>query len=674
MAEVKQAVSYIINPATGKLEKKIVPLGTTEPILPTGYEKIAGAYNNRDLQQKAYSDIQQAGNIDASGKFLPGSYLMGKRNLGITPPPGYTQVTASNRDLNLGGVQRVGTEGTPGSFLMGKPVGGGVSGAGGGAGGGASAGALAGGGASGMNQGTGDVKNYMSVINQILLNAQMKNFDDSDLIAKRNALVQKMYNESIQVPPELKNSSPDVINGYINQVENKYKGELNLIDTALENRDRQRANIKGGITGVGNILQNQYEMESKEKDENKPIEVGNNLVKFNPTTGKYEVVYQGKDKKADDTLSASDAARLGVPFGTTISEAALLGIIPKSELTGTDKINMEVRLAKDFETYLQPYRIAKRNATVVDSVYKAAIDNNFTQQAMTMAFNKILDTLSVVRETEYARTSAGQSYIARIDGFISRVGEGGTGLTKESLTDMYNVVQALMTGYDDEANKYVQRTKNQVKNYGLVAENILTPEFLDQPADQNQQEQKQDILTISTEELYNKVGGISTEETTFDYNGALKEFGSEENLRDLLLEKGNFNNVDSDTNEAEKISEAIGQFESGGRYNAIGQTTKTGDKAYGKYQIMGANIPSWSKEVLGNSISIQEFLSSPKLQDKIAKTRIAMLYTKYGNINDVASVWFSGRPLKNDKGQKDILGTSIPQYVQAVNRIYKNLV
>src|SRR5688500_8767678 len=45
--------------------------------------------------------------------------------------------------------------------------------------------------------------------------------------------------------------------------------------------------------------------------------------------------------------------------------------------------------------------------------------------------------------------------------------------------------------------------------------------------------------------------------------------------------------------------QAIAGIESGGRYNAIGPRTKNGDRAYGKYQVMGNNVPVWTKAALG---------------------------------------------------------------------------
>lgn len=131
-----------------------------------------------------------------------------------------------------------------------------------------------------------------------------------------------------------------------------------------------------------------------------------------------------------------------------------------------------------------------------------------------------------------------------------------------------------------------------------------------------------------------------------------------------------FNPVGNDT---KKVAEAIGKFESGGNYKAIGPVTSSGDKAYGKYQIMGNNIPSWSKAALGRSITVKEFMASPELQDKIALYKMGELGKKYGNVEDIASVWFSGRPLAKAGNAKDVIGTTVPQYVKNVVSIYKNI-
>ena len=112
-----------------------------------------------------------------------------------------------------------------------------------------------------------------------------------------------------------------------------------------------------------------------------------------------------------------------------------------------------------------------------------------------------------------------------------------------------------------------------------------------------------------------------------------------------------------------QIAGRIASFESGNKYGALGPVIKSGDRAYGRYQVMGNNIPSWTKSALGTSMTPQQFLSDPAAQDKVALHQMANHYKKYGNAADVASIWFSGRPARNNTS-KDILGTSVPGYIK----------
>lgn len=117
----------------------------------------------------------------------------------------------------------------------------------------------------------------------------------------------------------------------------------------------------------------------------------------------------------------------------------------------------------------------------------------------------------------------------------------------------------------------------------------------------------------------------------------------------------------------DKIMQAIGKFESGGNYNALGPVIKGGDRALGKYQIMESNLAPWAQAALGYPVSRSQFLGNPELQDKIAQYQMGKYYQKYGNPSDVASMWFSGRPSRSNAA-RDILGTSVPQYIAGVNR------
>lgn len=118
-----------------------------------------------------------------------------------------------------------------------------------------------------------------------------------------------------------------------------------------------------------------------------------------------------------------------------------------------------------------------------------------------------------------------------------------------------------------------------------------------------------------------------------------------------------------------RLAYAIGQLESGGKYDVLGPVTKSGDRAYGRYQVMGNNVPNWTRQVLGQSMTPDEFLNNPYAQDQVANHFLSNYYKQYGNIDDAAAMWFSGRPARRNNS-KDVLGTSVPKYIQTVNKIY----
>lgn len=110
--------------------------------------------------------------------------------------------------------------------------------------------------------------------------------------------------------------------------------------------------------------------------------------------------------------------------------------------------------------------------------------------------------------------------------------------------------------------------------------------------------------------------------------------------------------------------ESIKKLESSGNYGAIGPKTKSGDEALGAYQIMDKmNLKNWSKEAIGREVTRDEFLESPEIQDQIARHRMQQIYDQYGNKEDVASVWFTGKPVREAGGEvADVTGTTNAEY------------
>jgi len=117
-------------------------------------------------------------------------------------------------------------------------------------------------------------------------------------------------------------------------------------------------------------------------------------------------------------------------------------------------------------------------------------------------------------------------------------------------------------------------------------------------------------------------------------------------------------------NTYENFRRAIVQRESGGRYGVMGVPVK-GDRAYGAYQIMGRNIPSWSRMALGYSVTPQQFLRSPKLQDQIANYHLQRYYNKYGPAG-AAVAWYAGEGNARKYVRQNGRGFNQAQYASGV--------
>jgi len=89
--------------------------------------------------------------------------------------------------------------------------------------------------------------------------------------------------------------------------------------------------------------------------------------------------------------------------------------------------------------------------------------------------------------------------------------------------------------------------------------------------------------------------------------------------------------------ELERFIRAISDKESGGNYKAVNRHSG----ASGKYQIMPSNIPSWSKQALGRSVSRQEFLNNPEIQERIARHQLTNYYKQWG-AGGAAVAWYAG--------------------------------
>jgi hypothetical protein len=124
----------------------------------------------------------------------------------------------------------------------------------------------------------------------------------------------------------------------------------------------------------------------------------------------------------------------------------------------------------------------------------------------------------------------------------------------------------------------------------------------------------------------------------------------------------------SDINAAK---EAIAGIESGGRYDALGPViAKTGDRAYGKYQVMGENVGPWTQRWLGRRLTPEEFLANPQAQDQVFEGQFGEYTRKYGP-EGAARAWFAGEKGMNNPAARDPLGTTVASYARQFRSAYQ---
>jgi hypothetical protein len=124
----------------------------------------------------------------------------------------------------------------------------------------------------------------------------------------------------------------------------------------------------------------------------------------------------------------------------------------------------------------------KRQGDIINQTwdrYKSgeAGDLNATTQALVTTFNKILDPGSVVRETEYDRSAAGQSLLASIEGKLARVSQGGPGLTPESLQEIVDLANSYTANAQASVQAINERAQKQAEYFGLNSDFVTTPGF-----------------------------------------------------------------------------------------------------------------------------------------------------------------------------------------------------
>lgn len=125
---------------------------------------------------------------------------------------------------------------------------------------------------------------------------------------------------------------------------------------------------------------------------------------------------------------------------------------------------------------------------------------------------------------------------------------------------------------------------------------------------------------------------------------------------------------------------AISGIESGGSknpYSLVGVATRNGDRALGKYQVMASNVPQWTQDALGQSMTPQQFIASPDAQEAVFRHRFGQYVDKYGD-EGAARAWFGGEGGMKNLGATDAygrltVGTYGQDYMSRLNKARNNV-
>ena len=135
------------------------------------------------------------------------------------------------------------------------------------------------------------------------------------------------------------------------------------------------------------------------------------------------------------------------------------------------------QLVKDFD-------VIDKNLEIVESALESFKKNsndrsrNFLDQALIIPFNKTLDPGSVVRESEYARTSEGLSLINRLEGLYDKYKRGGAGLNDSERIEAVRIMKVLRNAALTKVQPVIEEFVDLAKKNDFDPKDIVSEKFL----------------------------------------------------------------------------------------------------------------------------------------------------------------------------------------------------
>jgi hypothetical protein len=178
------------------------------------------------------------------------------------------------------------------------------------------------------------------------------------------------------------------------------------------------------------------------------------------------------NKRADAQLGISQA-QLGLSRQRLAQSQATAGQ-PKP-LTATAESNIINRLSKEWTAASKTPRELDRAVSLMETGLAAARRGDLAagSQAVLVTFQKILDPTSVVRESEYDRSAAGQSMYNRVAGAFERLSQGGAGVRLGELEKFAALAKEAAAAQKGAIGPIRERIGKVADRYGIPRELVI---------------------------------------------------------------------------------------------------------------------------------------------------------------------------------------------------------
>jgi hypothetical protein len=142
------------------------------------------------------------------------------------------------------------------------------------------------------------------------------------------------------------------------------------------------------------------------------------------------------------------------------------------QLSPSMEANVLNRLSNQWSQASAPSRELDRQLSLMDAGLNAARRGDMAQGAQTVlvTFQKILDPPSVVRESEYMRSAAGQSLMNRVSGAMEQLAVGGAGIRLPELEKFAQLAREAAAAQKQYVPAMQDRLGRTADRYGIPRE------------------------------------------------------------------------------------------------------------------------------------------------------------------------------------------------------------